>query len=93
MATLMHHLAMLEKSGHIKVKTDGWYKHFYPMDIKVREEFQMKHTQERIFNAVRENPGIFQKDIAKKIGESKQVVNYHIKILQRVGLIELHEEG
>ncbi len=83
-----YHLHVLEREGYIKSFRDGMYKRFYPKDMKIPEKkLHLSHIQKSLLHELHRYPGISQKDLAKLLDESKQVVNYHIKILEEVGLI------
>ena len=64
------------------------YKRFYPKDMKIPEKkLHLSHIQKSLLHELHRHPGISQKNLAKLLDESKQVINYHIKILEEVGLI------
>jgi predicted transcriptional regulator len=69
---------------------DGIYKRFYPSDMKLpTTQRNISSFQEVILTIVKNNQGLSQKDIAKRIGASSQVINYHIKILEESELIRV----
>jgi len=87
---LSYHLRVLEREGYIRSRFDGMYKRFYPSEMKLpRSSRQISSFQEVILTIVKNNQGLSQKDIAKRIGVSSQVINYHIKLLEDADLIKV----
>ena len=43
--------------------------------------------------SINERPGITQKDIARSLGTSKQLVSYYIRNMREEGLVETHRSG
>lgn len=92
---LVYHLTKLEKTGYIFSKIDRSYKRFYPTKVKLpkRNINELTRIQKDIVDVVDRNPGISQSDIASNLDISRQLVNYHIKILRDAGCIEIkHDE-
>ena len=89
-----YHLKVLEREGFIKSLKDGIYKRFYPMGVRISEKkLHLSRVQRDILGEIQKHPGITQKQISKLLDESKQVVNYHVKILEAAGLIRLERKG
>jgi predicted transcriptional regulator/uncharacterized membrane protein len=87
---LSYHLRVLEREGYVRSRMDGIYKRFYPSDMKLpTTQRNISSFQEVILTIVKNNQGLSQKDIAKRIGVSSQVINYHIKILEDGNLIKV----
>ncbi|UCC94077.1 MAG: winged helix-turn-helix transcriptional regulator, partial [Thermoplasmata archaeon] len=87
---LSYHLRVLEREGYVRSRMDGIFKRFYPADMKLpTTQRNISSFQEVILTIVKNNQGLSQKDIAKRIGASSQVINYHIKILEESELIEV----
>jgi uncharacterized membrane protein/DNA-binding MarR family transcriptional regulator len=87
---LSYHLRVLEREGYVRSRMDGIYKRFYPADMKLpRTQRNISSFQEVILTIVKNNQGLSQKDIAKRIGASSQVINYHVKIMEESGLIRV----
>jgi predicted transcriptional regulator len=93
--TLSHHLRALEFQGYIKSQRDGTYKRFYPTDMKIprTKGIQLSDLQIGIVDAIRQSPGISQKDIAKREGISQQSVSYNLSLLERMGILDSSREG
>jgi|GEM_PF-2856184 len=92
---LAHHLRKLEEQELIKSRNDGIYKRFYPyrMRIPTKDIDSLTWFQLGIYNLIKEQPGISQAMIAKQLGESKQVVHYHIKLMEDAGVILVKKAG
>jgi predicted transcriptional regulator len=93
--TLSHHLRALEFQGYIKSQRDGTYKRFYPTDMKVprTKGIQLSDLQLGIVDAIRQSPGISQKDIALREGISQQSVSYNLSLLERMGILDSARDG
>jgi len=57
------------------------------------ESIRLSNTQEKIIDAIQNNKGISQKEIAKIVDTSKQNVNYHIKLMLNANMIRKDENG
>lgn len=94
--TLSYHLHMLEKMEMIKSRREGLkYRVFYPTEMKFPQEerYRLSNFQLEILQIIKENEGIQQKEIAKKLNKKPQTINYNIKILQQAGLINVRKKG
>jgi len=94
--TLSYHLHMLEKTGMIKSRKEGFrYRAFYPTGVKFPEEerYRLTELQMNIIKTVKENEGISQKEIARMLNEKHQTINYNVKVLQQAGFIRLRKIG
>jgi predicted transcriptional regulator len=93
MGSLSYHLNRLEKAQYIKSRQDGMYRRFYGKGKRAEMKFFLSDIQESILSVIKENQGISQSKIANKINVSRKVVNYHINILDRAGLIFVETKG
>lgn len=93
MGTLTHHLNMLETQRYIKSYQDGMYRRFYPIDAKIDTGLILTDVQKRILHMVQDNPGISQTGIAKKMGITRKIVHYHIKLLADAGFVHVETVG
>ena len=94
--TLSYHLSVLEKTELIKSRREGVrYRAFYPTNMKFpkKERFRLTEFQISIIDVIKENPGITQKQIAKKLGKKPQTINYNIKVLEQANLIDVLKKG
>lgn len=89
---LAYHLMVLEREGYIVSQRDGMYKRFYPATARPPRE-RLNPMQRLIVEEVRKSEGSSQKDIARRLQVSPQVVNYHIKMLSSAGVLRLERDG
>lgn len=101
--TLAYHLSVLEEEKLVYSQSDSVYRRFYPSEARIPRingndgltytHVQLNKTQDEIIEIIEKNPGLTQKDIAKLVGKSRQVVNYNINAMAQLGLIKLQREG
>jgi DNA-binding transcriptional ArsR family regulator len=96
--TLVYHLSILKKENLIRAVSEGRYKRFYPIEsdkldksnIYEDEGTQMlTELQKKIIEKMEEEPEISQVEVAKSLGVSRQLVNYHITKLIKAGVLKL----
>ena len=91
---LAYHLKVLEREEYITSERDGIYKRFYPRHMKIpHKERQLTRVQRDIVSALRSHPGTSQNGLARLVDESKQVVGYHIRVLQKAGLVRVERDA
>ncbi|UCG68489.1 MAG: carboxypeptidase regulatory-like domain-containing protein [Thermoplasmata archaeon] len=90
---LSYHLNRLEKAQFIRSRQDGMYRRFYIKGPKTEMRFFLSDIQESILTVIKENQGISQSNIGKKINVSRKVVNYHVNILDKAGFIFVENRG
>jgi predicted transcriptional regulator len=93
MGVLSYHLNQLERGQYIVLIKEGKFTRYYPRGSEIEVLFRMSDIQESILHVVKENQGISQTGIAGNMGVSRKVVNYHINILNRAGLITVEKRG
>ena len=93
MGVLTYHLNCLEKGQYIKSRQDGMFRRFYIHGSITEVRFSLSHIQEAVLTVIKENKGISQSEIAEKIGVSRRVINYHVKILDQAGIIFMESHG
>jgi DNA-binding MarR family transcriptional regulator len=92
--TLTYYLNALEREGLIKSERDGVFKRFYPSKgITVKESIELTEIQKAIFNIIKINPGVTQKNIMSALGISQQNLNYHIQLMVKARVIKLERVG
>ena len=94
--TLSYHLSVLEKTELIKSRTEGVrYRVFYPTGMKFpkNQRFRLTEFQVEILDIIKNNRGINQKDIARKLKKKPQTINYNIKVLFQADLIDMVKKG
>jgi predicted transcriptional regulator len=92
---LAHHLRVLEKAEIIQSKQDGMFKRFYPAGMKIPYEDggEISEMQRILLLKIADSPGISQKEVARLLGLSKGVINYHVKVLYAKQLIKMEKRG
>ena len=88
--SLAFHLKVLEREGYITSKRVGKYKWFYPAKSKIKKPISIK---EQVLATLRRNPGITQKQIAKKIGQNPASVHKVLHKLQKADIVEFERDG
>jgi DNA-binding MarR family transcriptional regulator len=92
--TLIHHLQTLERQEFIKSERDGPFKRFYPSGRQFTEEvLEINGIQKKILDAVTTNPGLTQKELSNLLHTSPPTINYHVKALRGVRLINIKRDG
>jgi len=91
--TLAHHIKTLNREKFIKEYQDGMYKRFSIYDKSFSLKFKLTNIQDEILKVIKDNPGISQINISELIGNSRFVINYHIKILNHCGMILIKKNG
>lgn len=89
-STVVYHLKVLQKEGTLKCEIDGRLRRIYPTIGRPEGVlFEVTNIQWKILDKVNEKPGISQSDIARKLNEPRQKINFHIRSLQDNGLIRI----
>ncbi len=92
--TVTYHLSMLERQEFIRSKQDGIYKRYFSINWgPSASEIEPMSLQLIIAKCIRENPGLTQKEIAKKVHSSKQLVSYHIRRMKKEGQLDTRRDG
>jgi predicted transcriptional regulator len=90
--SLAYHLRVLEREGYVKSLREGVYKRFYPASATMPAD-RLTPMERLIIREIKDKVGITQKEIAERIEESPQVVNYHIKNMESKGVVRLERYG
>ncbi len=94
--TLTYHLHTLEREALIKAQNIGRYKLFYPTGVKIPKDMepQISAIRQEILEIIRLEPGISQKELGLKLGDrSQRTVSYHVKNMEREGILRLEHDG
>ena len=85
----------LEKEEFIKSRRDGIYKRFYPtgMQVPVKTTKKLSPMEKDIIGVIKLNPGIIQKDIARMLKLSQQLVSYHVNLMIESGVLRAERHG
>jgi predicted ArsR family transcriptional regulator len=90
--TAAYHLRILEKEEKIKSKRDGVFKRYYPINSGVKLKGQLPplpKIENKMIKIIHDNPGASQKEIGYLLDLKKQTVNYHIKKLEGMNILEV----
>jgi len=74
-------LRALEKAGTIRSRRDGLRQRFYCLAPANRDESRAEELRRWILSLVNRTPGITEAQIAKSLGMSQQLTNYHLRRL------------
>jgi predicted transcriptional regulator len=88
---LAYHLYTLERRRYIKSVRDGKFRRFYPRRAGINSE--LNFTENNIISIIKDNPDIYQSDIAGILGVSTQAAGSHIINLERKGFINRIKKG
>ena len=92
--TLTYHLDVLEKQRLVRSIVRGSRKMFYPVDVRPPDDGGGLHElQRRLLKGLGEAPGISVTTLAASLGISRQLALYHLRLLQRSGLVRLERRG
>jgi len=91
---LAYHLKVLERTGYVVIRRDGFYKRFYPREAKIPKSHKvLSKIQKVILSTIVDEPGMTQTEVAEAIEVRRQVANYHIKKLVNMNLVSLEKVG
>jgi predicted transcriptional regulator len=91
---LAYHLRVLLREEFLVARSEGVFKRFYPRDYKVpKGRTLLTRLQLDILEAVEKAPGISQREVARALGESKQVISYNVGVLRGGGLLTAERRG
>ena len=98
MGTTQYHLDKLEKMGRITSTRNGLHKHYFPIGVfqeNEKEIFQVlgQETAREIVMTIIEKQTPTQTDIVKDVGISNASVNWHLKRLIAIKLVEEIKDG
>jgi predicted transcriptional regulator len=91
---LAYHLRVLLRENYLVARNEGVFKRFYPRDHKLpKRRALLTRLQVDILEEVAAAPGISQRDVARALGESKQVVSYNVGVLRDAGMLAADRRG
>ena len=93
--TVTYHLEVLSRVGLVSARTDGVYKRFYPTGVRPPETNGgvLSEVQARIVHAVRDLPGITQKELVSLLGVRQSTLGYQMARLIERGLVRAERRG
>lgn len=95
---LQYHIHKLEKLGLIVSKRSGLKRHYFPASIFSEREKEIlallsSENVREIIMALIANPGITQMELCDKTGLTPPTINYYMKRLNELGLVENKRDG
>lgn len=97
--TVVYHLARLEESSLVTSRSSGHRKCFFAvgsdLDVQGRSAVAAMSTDKAraIVDALREAPGMSQKDLADRLGMSQALASWHVKRLVASGILRATRAG
>jgi len=93
--TATYHLEVLSREGLIKARQDGIYKRFYPANVPIPPSNGngISEVQLRVFNLIKEAPGVTQKELARLLGVRQSTLNYQVSRLEDRGFVTEERKG
>lgn len=96
--TTVYHLSVLERSRHVSSVALGRHRRFFAVgliDASERSKWAMlQHPRARnLYRIVQENPGIIQRELASRVALKRPVASWHLKRLEREGLVRRERDG
>jgi predicted transcriptional regulator len=88
--TLTYHLQVMEREGYIRSERSGLHKRFYPLNAKKEDRIRL---DEQVLATLRKNPGISQKDLAFRLGQSPSTIHRVLHKLNGAGMVEFKRDG
>ncbi len=93
--TVTYHLDVLGRLRLIVPRTDGVYKRFYPTGVRPPDTNGgvLSEVQVRIVHAIRDLPGITQKELVAVLGVRQSTLGYQMAQLAARGLVRAERRG
>jgi predicted transcriptional regulator len=91
---LAYHLRVLLRESFVVARNEGVYKRFYPRDYRIpKGRTLLTRLQVDILEKVERSPGISQREVARELAESKQVISYNVGVLRDGQLLAAERRG
>jgi DNA-binding transcriptional ArsR family regulator len=96
--TLVYHITVLERMGLVSSAREGRHKRFFAQgrinySDKGAVGLLANPAARTILDAVRQSPGLIQKDLGEKLGLAPGTINWHVERLAAEGLLVKEEDG
>lgn len=96
-STVLHHIRLLERTGHVDSRRSGRTRHVFPAGKGVQEKraaMVLHHEKgRRILEFVCANPGTMQREIASGLGIGQSLAYWHLVRLEDAGLVRTQRVG
>jgi len=98
MGTIQYHLNLLETHGQVISEKQNFHKYYFPVGLFKTEEREIlkilnQETAREIIMIILEKTDPTQIEIARHVGIAAASVNWHLKRIEEIGLIENIQEG
>ena len=90
---LAYHLNVLEKENLVRSRTKGTRRLYYPLEAVPIEDGGLHELQDRMLEMLQGTPGITVRELADKLGVSRQLAVYHLRALTSRGLAKVDRHG
>ena len=100
--TLRYHLEYLVRAGRVLVELEKGKRCYYPLknEVLMSDQFENKPamykltgTQQKILNAIKESPGLSQRELIRKTSLSRFTINYNINKFVELGYVKKYNNG
>lgn len=91
--TLIHHLTLLERAQVVRRVPMAGHTHFFCQGRAPRPRDVTKGTRRRILRLIEENPGLDQKEIARRVGVTRESAGQHVRAMAADGLLATVADG
>jgi predicted transcriptional regulator len=83
-----HHVRLLRSSLAVRTDRQGRRVLLYPANVVPPRLHPIQATAERLLGCVCVNPGATPKELARCVGVSRQLAVYHLRRLDRLGVVQ-----
>ena len=90
---LAYHLNVLEKENLVRSRTKGTRRLYFPLEAVPVEDGGLHELQDRMLETLQGAPGITVRELADKLGVSRQLAVYHLRALASRGLAKVDRQG
>lgn len=98
--TLRYHLRYLERREQVRSTMEEGRRCYYSTDVSQKDVFisgqaqrKLSPAQDKIFKAIRNSPGISQKELCSATGLNRFTLMYNIKKLIYRGIVRRYQTG
>lgn len=83
-----YHLRVLEHAGFVATRSEPAGRRVFPTGVRLPDPSPLTATQERILGVLRAGP-LSAKELAATLGTTRQGAHYHLRALEKRGLVEV----